>query len=869
MAFKDFIKRNRWIISTFLIAYVVILIGFAVIEIFPFGDQQIMVIDSWHQYYPFLQELHHKLQSGESLFYSWHPGLGVNFFLIMAYYAFSPIYLLSIVFPKAYLREFMMLATGLKIALAGTFFSIYIKRVFDKNDISITLFGLLYAFCGFNMGYYWNIMWLDAVALLPLIILGVHQLIQHQKWILYTLTLSLALISNFYIGFFICLFLLFYFFVLLICQNQKIQLKWLFHKTLTMGIASLLAIGIASVVLIPTYKGLQLTHAVNSTFPQVFKPYFETLALVNNLLPTIAPTVKSGLPNIFSGFASLFFMAFFFASPEIPFRKKVSAFLLTVFFMLSFNFNVLNYIWHGFHFPNEVPYRFSFLLSFLLISWGYEGFKSYKSVRLRNVGIILFGFILFLLIDWKLGSMLGLTVPMPDEMFLVSLGLTLLYGVLVVVSHRERLPKHTFAIGLSILIIGEVVLSGIIGTTSTNSSSRQMYPYLKEDVDAAVQYIDTQSDQFTRTDMIKWYTTNDPTLYGYQGASMFSSTANANVTTLMQRIGLAASPESNRYLYSSNTPVVNLILNMNYLLGRNQDGDYPSATMTKVFDSNQVHVYRNNYPSTLGFMVDQSFYTWNTQSSDVFDVQEDFVRAATKNDLSLFRPVDILTADYVNMNVAAPHDGRYSYTNEDATKVGNVTLHLKAPESKQMYVYMHANHAYKTTITVHGQATEYEMRRGLIIDLGYLQKGEDVQINFETQAQYSGFFIVKPVTFDHEAFETVYEKLSKDTMTIESFQSTHIKGTVNASENGILFTSIPYEKGWSVSVDGKKIKPFAIQNAFICIPLAKGSHTVEFRYVPDGFLLGLTLSLVSILVVIACYMLRLRREKKQIPSLNQ
>ena len=116
--------------------------------------------------------------------------MGSNFFLIMAYYAFSPVYLLSVFFPSEYLREFMMLGTALKVAMAGSFFAIYLKHTFKRDDYSIVGFGLLYAFCGYTMGYYWNIMWLDAVALLPLIILGLGRIIEGKGFILYTVTLA-------------------------------------------------------------------------------------------------------------------------------------------------------------------------------------------------------------------------------------------------------------------------------------------------------------------------------------------------------------------------------------------------------------------------------------------------------------------------------------------------------------------------------------------------------------------------------------------------------------------------------------------------------------------------------------------------------
>ena len=267
---KSFIKKHKYIVATFIIAFLFMMIAFAVIGLYPFGKRQIMVIDSWHQYYPFLQELHSKLQSGSSIFYSWDMGMGSNFLLVMAYYAFSPLYALSILFPKEYLREFMMLATALKIAFAGAFFAIYLKHIFKREDYTITGFGLLYAFCGYAMGYYWDIMWLDAVALFPLIILGLNRIIEGKGFKLYVVTLAIAMISNFYIGYFICEFILIYFFIAYFTKIHKFKFNHFLKRSLEIALYSFIAIGLAAIVLIPTYDGLLLSQAVNGSKPTSF-----------------------------------------------------------------------------------------------------------------------------------------------------------------------------------------------------------------------------------------------------------------------------------------------------------------------------------------------------------------------------------------------------------------------------------------------------------------------------------------------------------------------------------------------------------------------------------------------------------------------
>ena len=64
--------------------------------------------------------------------------------------------------------EALALFILLKIAFCGAFFAYYLKESFKRNDMSIVVFGVFYAFTAFVTGYYWNVMWLDSVALFPL-----------------------------------------------------------------------------------------------------------------------------------------------------------------------------------------------------------------------------------------------------------------------------------------------------------------------------------------------------------------------------------------------------------------------------------------------------------------------------------------------------------------------------------------------------------------------------------------------------------------------------------------------------------------------------------------------------------------------------
>ena len=139
-------KQSRtkfYLILSFLIPMVLMGIGFLLQKVHPFGDRQILVVDCWHQYYPFFQQLHEKLRHGGSLLFTWDSGLGSNFLPILSYYAASPLNLLAALVPDSLLREAFTVNLLLKIGCAGGFFALFLKGTFRRNDFSLCIFAAI------------------------------------------------------------------------------------------------------------------------------------------------------------------------------------------------------------------------------------------------------------------------------------------------------------------------------------------------------------------------------------------------------------------------------------------------------------------------------------------------------------------------------------------------------------------------------------------------------------------------------------------------------------------------------------------------------------------------------------------------------
>lgn len=394
-----------YLFLAFFVPFILMFIAFAIAKVAPFGDKQILATDLWHQYYPFLVDYHDKLQNGGSLLWTWSSGGGTNYPALMAYYTASPLNLLSVFFPASALREFVYVTTCVKIGLAGLFFALFLRITFKRRDVTITAFGIMYALCAFIMGYYWNIIWLDTIALVPLVIAGTIALLRDGRFRLYIAALSLSLIANYYMALFTCIF------VALVSIGYTIVEWKSWRKTLRdffkMAGCTIVSFMISAALIIPVYFALKTTYSADNTYPQTFAVNMGGTAdfggvltgmgkTIANSIAQVHPTAKEGLPNVYCGVFTIFLAFLFLFCSKIKLRERLYCLGMLLFFMVSFVIRQLDYIWHGFHFPNMLPYRFSFLFSFVVLYMAFRVFTHIDAIRPVSVIAATCSFLIYL-----------------------------------------------------------------------------------------------------------------------------------------------------------------------------------------------------------------------------------------------------------------------------------------------------------------------------------------------------------------------------------------------------------------------------------------------------------------------------------------
>ena len=836
------------------------------------GSEQFLVVDLWHQYYPFFRVLREKLLTGGSLLYSWQNGMGTNFLALIAYYAASPLNLLSVFFDDAHTREALMYILAVKIGFCGAFFSCFLRYTFNRKDFSIVGFSAIFALCSYTLGYYWNVMWFDTIAIFPLVMLGVVAMCREKKWKLYTIALALSLISNYYVGFFTCIFTVFMFVFSAIIEWQGIKAffgrLWLIFRSSVIGIA------LGGFILLPAYKGLQLTYSMNNTFPQKIKWENDWLDLFANLISYNEPTAKEGLPNFACGMLAITLLGVFLFAGGIKIREKISAVLLLALIAVSCNMNQLNFIWHGFHATNQLPYRYSFIFSFVLAVMAYRAYDilSTKGIKLYHIPMFLVGPAALGYICYLSKKNAGEAFSLDDAALKSSLIITVAY-VLIFICLKfipikdKKMHRAVMNIMVTLAVITELNSNAVIGVKTVGSSNYNSYPFYGDEIRKVLSDMrENEDDLFYRTEVTTTYTLNDSSLYGYNGLSQFSSSANVSVTKYFQKLGLYASEAGNRFYYRIADPVTNSLLGVNYLILKSGNLETNSAFLELASEEGTVKLYKNKYPVSLGFMMDDKILDLSGYGVNPFEYKNDVMSYATGIDLNLFTAQPVYLANYTNVVTEKQSYGEYSFSVDDRDHSAKAFYEYAPVEGGHLYGYFRGNNIKEIDVNNGSLSVESGIKSegySISFPLGDFNEGNtaEVVLKFEDDADFGNYSIVA-YSLDEEIFKQMYERIVDEQLEITEFSDTRIKGRINAKKAGVLYLSIPYEKGWSVYIDGEKAETFPVLNAMLGVNASAGEHEIELRYAPDGFVVGTAASCGGLLLFVLFAFIELKRKKK-------
>lgn len=817
------IKNNIYVLYTLLLSILIILVFFYINNITPFGSKDFTVIDFYHQYFPMTSELINRILNSKTLLFSFNGSL--PFIRNLYNYLSSPFNILLLPF-KDNLSTGFSLLIAIKAILASTTICYYLTKNIKNSILSIPI-SISYGFSSYYIAYHWNIMWLDGMIFLPLIILGLEKIIKENKSLLYIITLSISIFSNYYIGYMICIFTFIYFqFYYLL--NYKFNIKDFLIKFKNYILYSIISIGIISIVVIPIYFSLSSISATKDTFPSIFETEFNIINFILNNFSLSKPTALISenipLPNASSSLLIFILIPLFFINKNINKKEKILYALLLLTLFLCMHNTFINFIWHGFHFPNDLPYRQSFIYIFITIIIAYKSLINIKYINTKKLLITLTVFILLIIL-----SKIIKFDNLQNKVLIINTILLIIYFTILIINIKNK--KYTQFALITIVAI-ETCISCVYNIKPDHNgkdldNSIKNYQYIKN--------ILPQENEFYRIEKINRDTYNDPALNNYYGISVFSSMTYEDISKIQRKLG-NGSNNINSYYYNLQTPIYNSMFNIKYLVGK---FNY-NKNFYKENKNEGIKEYK--YPLSIAYKVNNNIKNWDTSSNNPFTVQESFIKESTGFD-NMFNKLNINFKDIV------PEITNNGYFINSRI----CSINLENDRNGDVYLYIDSNNL--SSILVNGESYFIATNEPYIINLGYFSKYDDINVTMYFSYGDTSYneFNIYAYSFNENNFKKAYNSLNDEILNISSFKENHIKGYINLKESGVIFTSIPYDNSWKIKVDNKYIDFYKIGESYIGFNLNEGYHNIEFIYKTKGLKTGAIISTISLISTIYLY----------------
>lgn len=878
---KSLYEKNYCYLS-FAIPVVIIYITFACLGMFPFGERSILTLDMDGQYVYFFEQLRDVYTGQASLFYTFERCLGGEFLGYFTYYLSSPLSFIVVLFPEKMITEAIMTIMILKSGLSGLTFSIYLGKTRQKNTIGFVMFSTMYALCSYGTMYQFNTMWIDALIFLPLIALGIEALVKEGKFKLFTIALALAICSNYYIGYMLCIFVAIYFFFRLasIPENEINPMNESYHRLksfLRIVVASIIALMMAAAIILSAYYSLQFGKSSyqDSSFEAELR--FDVLNLIAKMFLGSFDTVRfAGTPNIYSGLLALLMLPAFYISKRVKPREKIFFTVLAILLVLSFSINTIDLVWHGFQPPIWFNYRYSFLFSFIILLMAYRGYEEYDELSTGFVGkvaLVLIGLLVIIQktvtlarYEWVNDGWEQVDVKPGYGMLWLSILFILVYLLIFYVKKHTAAPRAA-AVALAVVVFVEAFSNSLINWTGElkdgGCATRENYRSYVDKIEETTAEIALKDPTFYRMERTFARKSNDNLVANINGLSEFTSTFNASTVSFMQRLGFHTSEPTINYI--SSNPVSDALLGVKYIIGSNEEdtnGELPgfnsvSGLYKSYTTKNGLVVYENPYALPIAYRVsgdiEESFkrLEFFEGNQSPFKAMNNLFSGMMGEDTALFKVCDYTLNDGSLSSVDYDDNGGISYRKSSSSSNAYFYFSVKAHENGNIYMYLPSPYTTAATLEVNGKTITTTFFQGdtqRIIDLGYYEEGDTVRVEIEFSHYRIYLWDTQDyfVQVDMDKLEQVTNELKANGLVTTEFSDTEFVGTLNSSKDGTVFTTIPYDSNWQVYVDGERVNTYELIDSMLGFDIPSGEHTVEIKYVHKPFIIGSVISIIGI-----------------------
>lgn len=847
-------------------------------KIFPFGtDYTLLKIDLSQQYAPMLAELYDLIKSEKSIVYSWSAGLGYSFLGNYINYLASPFTYIIFFFSRENIAHAISVIILLKTILVSSSFSYYLKKTFNSANALNVSFSLLYTFSSWYVAYHWNIMWLDILFCLPFLAVGIQNIIKQKKCSLYLLVLAFAIMSNYYMAYMVCIFSCIYFIYYYIqnfnadCTEPVGKINNFFRSGLLFAACSIAAALLSAAFLVPLYFMLKSSSATGDAFPNSISFNFNLLYFWANHFSGPEIIYQTGrnlkLPNVWCGMFVVLLLPLYIFSKKFSKKERIIDFMLIAFLILSLNLNLLNFIWHGFHFANGLNDRFAFLYIFVILTVSYKAILKIGSIKVWQMllsGIAACAFII------------GLYTYNPDIIekytLIISLGFTVIYIVLGCISKIKKTDKSLIMVFAVFFVIAEIIFSQLLNfnfnfNKNYYDGDYEVFKHTQNQIS------DSDEELLFRIETANTNNCMEPMVFGYNGISNFSSMTKQSVAQNQSALGMDSN-EINSFMYYPQTPVYNSMFAIKYLLDDshtlNEDSFYSEVKLNG--EKNYCIAYKNKYYLPLGFCTDFAFEQFHSEmKKNPFEQQQNMFKAACgQGDVFDYCDVYLKSTEGLTISREECISDQGCTAKLNGEESGKAIFEFVPEKSEKYYVYIYQAQSKiicaGEELRTQKEIANFNNNDAMVLDLGKCEQGVPITIELTIDEKSAKEPVrIYAAGLNMENFVKGYNKLNQNTLNITEFNDTYIKGSFEAAEDCLLYTSIPYDEGWKVYIDGQQVTKEdvkAVDNAYLSVRVKAGKHTVEYKYEQKGLKEGIAISFVTAALLIPSSIIINKKRKK-------
>lgn len=857
------IKQKHYGIVSAVLAMVGIYIIFSLCQYVNSGKFIIMDSDLIVQYIPYIKMFLRDLLNGESIWYSWNVSLGMNTSLVNAYYALSPFNLLYLIFWNVDENIITTIIIVLKVGLSAYTFHMFLNRVVKRFGVETILCSLMYSLSTYVVlyGHMYN-SWLEALYMLPLICVFIYELGDKKSYLKLIIAYAYMFVTQFYFAYMVGIFSFVFWLLLLVVREKKTWKGYLKEVIKYIGTV-LWAVGISAVIIVPTFLFV-LNHSAQDA--STFEPLSTFLHDIyyslfwGNKIPT-----NNTYPVLYCSGLALILVPTYFMSHNISAKEKIGVGILTTVLLLTMIIDPFYRFMHAFDAPDYYNFRHSFLLVFVLCAISCRQMEDCKTVKTKVLFVLVaIQIVAFPILNWLVGD-----VTSNYEMrMVVNCIIPIVWFGIWYLQKKGKIEKKTLALCAIVVIMAELISNGWYGIVNPVARLKAEYDCWKEGIESATEVLNEDSD-FYRTYYDNDMSDNSDSWFGYNGIDDFCSAENYEVRQALRFLGLYTTVR--RTCHFGITPPTEMILGVKYSV----DGPMPYMPYE---EDNKYEIIENPYYLGLGFMAEEEVLDYQYGSWVVFDNINDLLSTLSGEEIICYKPFDDSVMVTCTQAEISPEDSAIvvSYNPEDAS-YGMVTYYIEKEDTEQP-VYVQFVNDYSIALDVSPYL--YLGEENNVYQFGLLSVQYAKRL-VENEGRYEASIVFNHTTasewsyreavfyeYDEAALERAYNILSNNCMNVEEYADGYVKANVTVpADKKVLFTTIPYDAGWTVYVDGKSadIKT-VLEGAFIAVELEPGYHELEFKYEAPGVLLGKAISGVSlalyIMLIISCVVEHKRKKSR-------